>query len=65
MIGKTLIMLFVFNAINAIDYEETTNSGILFVRLSEAKVSYDTYTMLYYMDLKEFWEIEKKSRKFH
>lgn len=36
---------------------ETHNSGLIFIKLSQARVSYDSYNMVYHIELSEYFKI--------
>lgn len=47
--------------VNSINYtEEETNSGLAFVKVADAKVSYETFTIVYHIDLRDYFNCGKK-----
>lgn len=40
--------------------EEETTSGLIFTKLANAKISYDTYTIVYHIDLEKFFDIKER-----
>lgn len=48
----------IFQKINSIQFEETTiESGLIFHKLSTARVSYDSFKLVYFANLTEYFEI--------
>lgn len=50
---------------NSLDYEQRDQkTGLTFVKLAKAKISYDTYTILYYVDISEYRNLTLTIEKF-
>lgn len=56
-----LLFVVCFAAVIAFEFtEKTENSGIVFIKIQKARVSYDTYTLLYHFDLTNYLDMTKK-----
>lgn len=44
--------------------EQLPKTGLTFIKLSDARVSYDSYTMLYHLDIGEYKNLSKTVEKF-
>lgn len=59
MMKLLLLQLLSFHLIGSLKYteENSGHSGLVFVKLSDAKISYDTFTVIYHIDLKHYFKI--------
>lgn len=66
MLQLFLILLFSLSSINTLNYTKikSGHSGLVFVKISDAKISYDTYTILYYIDLITYFKISQEIEEY-
>lgn len=60
ILNSILFILSTSQLVGSLKYtEENSNTGLIFIKAADAKVSYDTYTIVYHIDLGEFVKLRK------
>lgn len=59
------IILLIFGSSMAFQFEkQDVKTGLTFIKQSEARISYDTYTIVYYLDITEYKKLTKTVENF-
>lgn len=61
-----LQFLFSLSLVGSLNFteEKSSHSGLVFVKITDAKISYDTYTMVYHIDLTHYYKINKMVQNY-
>lgn len=61
-----LLLLYSLSSTDTLKYTEikSGHSGLVFVKTTDAKISYDTYTILYHIDLSTYFKIATTIKKY-
>lgn len=60
------LQLLTLSLVGSLDFsrEKSGHSGLIFVKVTDAKISYDSYTMVYHIDLNYYLEIKNMIKNY-